>query len=174
LPLRGLWNSLSSNGRTDVDTGLENCSRRKAAGRKIMKTGVWIDHREAILVGLDGERDSTRVIVSGADKHVRLAGGSRSVAPWGPQDVAKEASRDRKLEQQLDRYYDEVAAGLRDAEAIFLCGPGEAKTELRKRLEGTKVESRIVAVEAADKMTKRRLAAKVRSVFGEERAGARR
>jgi hypothetical protein len=140
-----------------------------------MKVGVWIDHRKATLVELLGEKDSTRVIESGVEKHLRLAGGSRSATPWGPQDVAKEGARDRKLERHLNAYYDRVVEALRGAEAIFLCGPGEAKAELRKRMEPTgEVDERIVGVETVDKMTKRQLAAKVRSVFGEERAGARR
>jgi hypothetical protein len=51
------------------------------------------------------------------------------------------------------------------AESILLFGPGEAKGELRKRLERDKLGGRIVAVETVDKMTDRQIAAKVRGYF---------
>jgi hypothetical protein len=133
-----------------------------------MKVGVWIDHRHAILVELRGEKESTQTIESGLEKHVRLAGGSRSATPWGPQDIASEPARERKWERHLNEYYDRVAEALRDAEEIFLCGPGEAKGELKKRMElSGRAEERIVATETVDKMTEAQLRAKVRSVFAE-------
>ena len=53
----------------------------------------------------------------------------------------------------------------RDAEAILLFGPGEAKGELKKRIERDKLGGRIVGVETVDKMTDRQIAAKVRQHF---------
>jgi hypothetical protein len=138
-----------------------------------MTVGIWIDHRQATIVELHGEKDLVRVIESDVEKHVRLAGGSRSATPWGPQDVAKEQTRDRKFEHHLNRYYDQVIEALREAEAIFLCGPGEAKTELSKRMEKSGLNERVIAVETVDKLTERQLAARVRAAFGEARAGAR-
>jgi hypothetical protein len=44
-------------------------------------------------------------------------------------------------------------------------GPGEAKGELEKRLEGEGLTGHILAIEAADKMTDRQIAAKVRRRF---------
>jgi hypothetical protein len=51
---------------------------------------------------------------------------------------------------------------LRTAEAILLFGPGEAKGELRKRIERNKLDLRITNVETADKMTERQISQKVR------------
>jgi nucleotide-binding universal stress UspA family protein len=62
----------------------------------------------------------------------------------------------------LNIYYDAVIACIRDAEAILIFGPGEAKGELKKRLERHKLDGRIVAIETVDKMTDRQIAAKVR------------
>jgi len=44
-------------------------------------------------------------------------------------------------------------------------GPGEAKTELEKRLESEKLDGHIVGVETVDKMTDGQIAAKVRQRF---------
>ena len=49
--------------------------------------------------------------------------------------------------------------------SILIFGPGEAKGELKKRLEGDKLGGRIVSIETVDKMTDRQIAAKVRQHF---------
>ena len=56
-------------------------------------------------------------------------------------------------------------ASIRDAQSILLFGPGEAKGELKKRLERIGLGERIVGVETVDKMTDRQIAAKVRRHF---------
>jgi len=58
-----------------------------------------------------------------------------------------------------------VIASIRDAESILIFGPGEAKGELKKRLEGDKLGGRIVSIETVDKMTDRQITAKVRQHF---------
>ena len=62
----------------------------------------------------------------------------------------------------LAKYYDEVISCLRPAKAILLFGPGEAKGELRKRIERNKLDVRITRFETSDKMTERQIAQKVR------------
>ena len=54
---------------------------------------------------------------------------------------------------------------LRDAESIFIFGPGEAKGELEKRLASKGLGGRVVGIETVDKMTERQIAAKVRQYF---------
>jgi hypothetical protein len=62
----------------------------------------------------------------------------------------------------LANYYDEVISCLRPAKAILLFGPGEAKSELRKRIERDKLDLRITRFETSDKMTERQISQKVR------------
>jgi hypothetical protein len=92
------------------------------------------------------------------EKHVRFASGSS-------EDGSAEDMRDRQFENHLNRYYDDVIAVIRDADSIQIFGPGEAKGELEKRLEGEELKGRIVAVETVGKMTDRQIAAKVRQRF---------
>jgi len=58
-----------------------------------------------------------------------------------------------------------VVSLLRNADSIWIFGPGEAKVELQKRLEHQDLGARIVSVETVDKMTNRQIAAKVRQHF---------
>ena len=76
-------------------------------------------------------------------------------------------SQQRSLTGHLNIYYDAVIAAIRDAESILIFGPGEAKGELKQRLEGLNLGGRIAGVETVDKMTDRQIAAKVRQHFAE-------
>ena len=73
--------------------------------------------------------------------------------------------RDRQFGNHLNSYYAEVIAVIRDADAIQIFGPGEAKGELEKRLERERLKGHIVGIETVDKMTDRQIAAKVRERF---------
>ncbi len=128
--------------------------------------GLWIDHRKAVVVAVVGEgKEITLTVKSHMEPHVRFAGGSRSKAPHQALEVTAEDQRDRRFADHLSTYYDEVISHIREAEAILVFGPGEAKGELEKRLESKGLGTRIVGVETVDKMTDRQIAVKVREHF---------
>jgi hypothetical protein len=126
------------------------------------QAGLWIDHRKAVVVTVSDEGDATKVIESNVEKHVRYSGGARAHAAGESRPGTAEDTRERHFEGGLGRYYDEVIAYVRDAEAILIFGPGEAKGELKARLEHAGLGARVVGVETVDKMTDGRIAAKVR------------
>ena len=127
--------------------------------------GLWIDHREAIIVTLTGEDEEVKRISSGMEKHVRFSGGA--------EQSSDEDTRDRRFTNHLNQFFQEVIAVLRDAEAVLIFGPGEAKGELAKRLESENLTGRIAGVETVDKMTDRQIAAKVRDHFHPNKAPGR-
>jgi hypothetical protein len=132
-----------------------------------MKTvaGLWIDHREAVIVILSDKGQETRRVKSHVEKQLRRSGRSPSQAPFEAQMVPADDSREREYSSHLADYYDEVISCLRPAEAILLFGPGEAKGELRKRLQGNKLDVRIRCFETSDKMTERQVSQKVRQHY---------
>ncbi len=121
------------------------------------QVGLWIDHRESIIVIVTGEGEETKRITSDMEKHVRFSGGAQA--------SSEEDIRDNKFSGHLNKYYDEVITCIGDAESILIFGPGEAKGELEKRLERKGLSGRIVAIETVDKMTDHQIAAKVRERF---------
>lgn len=127
-----------------------------------MKTtvGLWIDHRKAVIVFVEGTEEEIKLINSKEENH------------HGHSGVSKPADdiRQRELTGHLNGYYDEVIACIRDTESILIFGPGEAKGELKKRLEKENLGERIVGVEPADKMTDPQVAAQVREHFLNRRA----
>ncbi len=128
--------------------------------------GLWIDHRQASIVMLSAGGEKTEHITSDIEKDVRFSGGSRFD---GPGTSLEEDQQDRRFGNQLSQYYDKVIRVVREADAILIFGPGEAKGELQQRLEREELGERIVGVETADKMTDPQIAAKVRQYFGKIR-----
>ena len=132
-----------------------------------MRTGVglWIDHRKAVIVAVTEKGDETALVISKVEKQLRRSGGSKVKGPFESRQVPADDSRQRTFTGHLNIYYDAVIACLRDAESILIFGPGEAKGELKERLEQHNLGGRIVGIETVDKMTDRQIAAKVRAQF---------
>jgi len=131
------------------------------------KVGLWIDHRKAIIVAVTDKGEEIGLIISKAEKQPRRSGDSPLKGPYESQRVPADDSRQRALTGHLNIYYDAVIACIGDAESILIFGPGEAKGELKKRLDKKRLGGRIAGVETVDKMTDRQIAAKVRQYFAE-------
>jgi hypothetical protein len=137
----------------------ENAMRRRV--------GLWIDHRKAIIVVVTDKGEEIGLIISKAEKQLRRSGDSPLKGPYESQQVPADGSRQRTFTGHLNIYYDAVIACIGDAESILIFGPGEAKDELKKRLDKNRLGGRIAGVETVDKMTDRQIAAKVRQHFVE-------
>jgi stalled ribosome rescue protein Dom34 len=124
-----------------------------------MKTdaGLWIDHRDAVIVILNEKGEEIKRVNSNMEKHIKFTGAA--------QEDSEEDIRDRRFTNHLNKYYDEVIACIRNADSILVFGPGEAKVEFKKRLENVKTKHRMVDIETVDKMTDNQVAAKVRQYF---------
>jgi hypothetical protein len=129
------------------------------------EVGLWIDHRKAVIVVTTDKGEEIKLIVSKVEKQLRRSGGSPLKGPHEASQVPADDSRERAFTGHLNIYYDAVIASIRDAEAILILGPGEAKVELKKRLESEELGGRIVGIETVDKMTDRQIVAKVRQRF---------
>ena len=121
------------------------------------KVGLWIDHRKAVIVSIKGDLEEIKSIESSMEKHVRFSGGA--------QKNSEEDQRDRRFTSHLNKYYDEVISFIRDAESILIVGPGEAKVELKNRLDSETQIGKIVGLETVDKMTNPQIVATVREHF---------
>jgi hypothetical protein len=119
-----------------------------------MKTtvGLWIDHRKAVIV-----------FVTGADVEIKLIDSNveRPRGQYGRSAPADDIQQ-RVSTKRLNSYYDEVISSLWNSRAILIMGPGEAKGELKKRIEINNLKGRIVDIETVDKMTDPQIVAKAR------------
>src|SRR5512135_3271575 len=129
------------------------------------EVGLWVDHREAVIVSEVNGVEMIRKIRSNMEKHVRFSSGRRSKAPIKSQMSTAEDMRDRQFGDHLGRYYEGIVSLIKDADSIWIMGPGEAKIELENRLKRDEMGSRIVGIETADKLTDRQIVAKVRHYY---------
>lgn len=117
--------------------------------------GLWIDHKKAVIVFVDGKETETKLVSSDLEKHHRQSG----------VETPADDVRQRELTAHLNRFYDEVVGCIRDTESILILGPGEAKGELSKRLEKDNLSRRVVGIKTSDKMTDKQIVALVRGHF---------
>jgi len=131
-----------------------------------MKTnaGVWIDHREAIIVALTDSGEETTHIQSNVE---RQFGHSKDQKQGSPEASSAQAddSREREYTGHLAPFYDEIISRLSGAESVLIFGPGEAKGELKKRFEKHPNGSPTIAIETTDKMTEPQIVALIRHHF---------
>ena len=145
---------------------LLKASPTKSKGSSVKRTvGLWIDHRETVMVFILSQGEVIKKIQSKAEKHASRVSGARSTKAYEAQLVPADDRRQNALTEHLNDYYDEIISCIKDAESILIFGPGEAKYELKKRIDKSKSGNRISAIETVDKMTGRQIAAKVRKFF---------
>ena len=127
------------------------------------KAGLWVDHRQAIIVHLVDDQLTTETIASNIEKHVKAHGGSRTSTPYAPQEVVPEDRIDRKYNQHLEQYYQKITQAIGEAGSIYILGPGEVKNELtkhlQKKLQSTKPR---IKLETTDKMSEAQIIAQVK------------
>jgi len=119
--------------------------------------GIWIDHKQAIIVSLSGGRADPTTLDSDAGAHPHFG---------GQQDGGGEKKYEERRHQDLDRYYDAVVRHVAQADRLLLLGPGEAKLELKARLDRSKAHAgRTVEVQSADRLTEAQVVAAVTDHF---------
>jgi hypothetical protein len=121
------------------------------------EVGLWIDNQRAVIFGLTGDGAELKRIPSPVN--------NPSPAPNVPaQELSSELDAERSA-FHLNKFFDEVLAHIRDAQSIWIFGPGDAKIELRKRLENLKLHGRIVGFDTVDAMTDNQVVTRVRRRF---------
>jgi len=131
--------------------------------------GLWVDHEKAIIVSLiDGSHKVTHV-ESDIEGRFRLKGGSRSNTPYGIQSATSESKRDFRYSKHLNIYFQHIIDLLKEAKQIYIFGPGEAKFELKKKIEKNNVFlDKISDIETTDKLTEPQIIAKAKKYFDKE------
>jgi stalled ribosome rescue protein Dom34 len=134
--------------------------------KKIMKAnaGLWIDHREAVIVELKDQGTETKRIQSSAEQQLRRSG-EPDHGRFEAQEVPADDSRQREYTGQLARYYDAIVMQLRHCGSILIFGPGETKGELKKRFEKQAGALPLIVLKTTDKMTEGQIVSMVRQHF---------
>ncbi|HSL43742.1 MAG TPA: hypothetical protein VK897_09945 [Anaerolineales bacterium] len=134
---------------------LDQNRREKTMNKRV---GLWLDRNQAVIVSITDNIEGRTIIPSDME-HYDL---SPTVVSG---DGSLEERRNRRFWNHLGEYYDKIIAQLRDATAIQIFGPEQAKYELQKRLESEGLAQHIVSLEDAGPLTNLQIATKVRKLF---------
>lgn len=125
--------------------------------------GLWIDHKQAYAIWYQDGR--VEVILSQIEPPAHYSGGTQLGGKLS-QAADVELRHNDRFRLQLHKYYQQVIAALKNADSIFIMGPGKAKIELEKAIKKNKnMQKRILKIETADKMTKNQMVAYVRKFY---------
>lgn len=129
------------------------------------KVGLWIDHKEAIMIFISAQGEEQKIIISNVEKQLSRNGEEPLKGPYESQQVPASDSQQNKFTYQLNIFYDEVIESIGNAKSILIFGPGEAKNELEESIKRKNIFGQVIKIETVDKMTNNQIVSKVRNYF---------
>ena len=127
--------------------------------------GIWIDHRQAVIVTISDDGEVKKRITSSIEKQLRRSGRSRPRPTYKSRGAAAGNARELEYRSQPADFYDEIIACLAAATTILIFGSGEAKDELLHRIEQKADVKRTVRLERTVRMTEDEILRRVRKQF---------
>jgi len=127
--------------------------------------GVWIDHHKAVVVLLTDQGQEMLQILADHGIAARSPAGLRAKNGYVPNDFVTEGNRERNVMARLNEYYDQVIACVRNAQAILILGPGEAKGEFRRRIARQKFGGHVAEMRTVAGLKDEQIADYVRQHF---------
>ncbi|MBN1578845.1 MAG: hypothetical protein JW913_19955 [Chitinispirillaceae bacterium] len=128
-------------------------------------SGLWIDHRKAIIVTISDKGETTQQVLSNVEKQLGRFKGKHSTSSFESGLVQADDRQQSGFTKHLKVFYDEVLSLIGAAQSVLIFGPGEGKGELKKLMAQNNRLDRVAVMETADKMTDRQIAARVRHYF---------
>ena len=115
---------------------------------------IWIDHREALLaVFVADQLQQEEELFSDAGPHTHGGG-------WSQHRI------DAHRHEQLKHFYDEIIDHLGMVDEIMILGPGQAKHELKTRIEHHKgLRGKVVSLESSDKLSEEQFIMRAEEYF---------
>ncbi|MFC1808568.1 hypothetical protein ACFL3D_00410 [Candidatus Omnitrophota bacterium] len=130
------------------------------------KVGVWIDHKNAVIVILANKHEDIRLVESHVEKHRSRSDDSLRKGSYESQLVVADDSQQRSFTRYLNVFYDRVIDCIgTPPEAMLICGPGEAKGELKKRFERRYTNGHCIGIKTRGKMTHHQIVETAREYF---------
>lgn len=129
------------------------------------QVGLWIDRNKAVIVTIEEDAEMMREIKSNIKMPVGSAIPVRAPAVKRTTGSSEAEAKGQRARHPLGQYYEGVASLIREADTIWIFGPGEAKVGLENQLKNAGLGAKILGVETVEKMTDRQIAAKVRDRF---------
>lgn len=131
------------------------------------QTGIWIDSSKAIIVSLDGKKESITEIDSTIEnKSYPNREGNKGTFS-GSHHSASETQLNNRKKEQTNYFMDSIIDYIKRSDELYVFGPASAKTELKKRIQTEKIiaPDKLKGVDTSDKLTINQIVAKVRNFY---------
>jgi hypothetical protein len=129
------------------------------------KVGLWIDHRNAIVIYIAESEVGIKTIKSNVDKQSHDNTELSSSAPFDKHKATKADIQNGIYAESIEKFYGKVYSGVKNAESVLIFGPDEAKVELKAYIEKRCIGKLVVGIETVDRMSDRQIIAKVSKYF---------
>jgi len=131
------------------------------------KAGIWIDQEKALIVRIDGEGPPVlEKLHSYVESRIRIAGEGKVSARFGQSFLDDKEKKQHRQHNQREKFFKEIIKLIKNADYLYLMGPGPAKEGLNNALENDQtVVVKVIMTEPADRMTQKQLIVKVESFF---------
>jgi translation elongation factor EF-G len=123
--------------------------------------GIWIDHRKALIVDLNGTEKLRTIYSELDDDSTRIDSPSK----FGDQAIRHEKKLQAKKEKVLKSFYDDILESIENKDDLYVFGPASAKKELKKAIEDSSKNPSAIKLETADSMTDNQVVARVSEYF---------
>jgi hypothetical protein len=131
------------------------------------QTGIWIDSSKAIIVCLDGKKESITEIDSDIENktHHHREGNKGTFS--GNHHSTSETQFENRIHEQTKHYMDAVIDYVKKSDELYVFGPAGAKTQLKKRIQEEHLitPDKLKGIDTSDKMTVNQIVAKVRDFY---------
>ena len=126
-------------------------------------TGIWLDKKKAIIVTLENDAESMNTITSGLEDFRATSNKTEG----GPLEIAKDLKYLERRKHQYRSYFKEIAAKIKDSDALVIFGPAQTNEKFNKELsENFKaLSAKVKAVKKTDSMTDNQIKAWVRDFY---------
>jgi stalled ribosome rescue protein Dom34 len=131
------------------------------------RTGIWIDSSKAIIISLEGNKESITEIDSDIENRSHHHGEGKKGTFNGLRHGSNESQFDNKKREQTDYFMDTIIDYVKKSDELYVFGPSGAKTQLKKRIleEHLIAPEKLKAVVTSDKMTVNQMVAQVKEFY---------
>ena len=133
------------------------------------KTGIWIDHKRAVIINFDENNEEKIYNIESeyeGNEREEGEGNEKNNTRMGNHFIRDELGMENRKKELLRKFYLEVILRINEISELYIFGPAEAKNELVSKIRNYQSLNILISkIESADYMTDNEIAAKVRDYF---------
>jgi len=131
------------------------------------KVGIWIDQEKALIVRIEGEGPPVlEKMKSEVESRIRIPGEGKVSARFGQSFIDDKEKKQHRQHNQREKFFKEIIKEIKNADYLYLIGPGPAKDGLYNALENDQTARiKVILTEPTDRLTQQQLIVKIESFF---------